>query len=383
MSPWPEVNFGDLVSDETGGNAKTLQSDYLPEGTYPIVDQGQSLIGGYTNDNSRVCKSELPVIIFGDHTKCFKYIDFPFCLGADGTKVLKPKRQLNERYLFYALRRIHIPEAGYSRHFKYLKKGKIPLPPLEEQKQIAATLDQADEVCRKRQRAIDRLNDLGQAIFIEMFGAPSSNPMGWNVARLGEIVRVGDRINYGVVQPGDAVNTGVPLIRVGDLLKPFIDPTLVKRIDPLIESAYARSRLEGDEILVGCVGSIGAVALAHEGLKGANIARAVARVPIDHSKVDRRFLAAMIRSSLVQRYFRTETRTVAQPTLNIGLIVDAPILLPPLELQQQFSLRLAKLESIATAFELSLSASNRLVAALQHRAFRGELNASRLIEAVE
>ena len=68
MSTWPEIAFSELVSDETGGNAKTLQSDYLPSGTYPIVDQGQNLIGGYTNDEGRVCKSELPVIIFGDHT---------------------------------------------------------------------------------------------------------------------------------------------------------------------------------------------------------------------------------------------------------------------------------------------------------------------------
>ena len=257
----------------------------------------------------------------------------------------------------------------------------IPLPPIEEQKRIAAILDQADELRRKRQRALDRLNQLGQAIFIEMFGDPTTNPMGWSVTRLGEIVRAGDRINYGVVQPGDEVESGVPLIRVGDLLKPFIDPNLVKHIDPSIEVSYARSRLVGDEILIGCVGSIGTVALAHAGLKGANIARAVARVPIDNAKADRRFLAAMIRSPLVQRYFTAETRTVAQPTLNIGLIIDAPILLPPLDLQRQFSLTLDRIELIAEALFSGTVACDRLFTSLQYLAFGGALTASSLKEA--
>jgi len=255
------------------------------------------------------------------------------------------------------------------------------LPPLQEQKRIAGILDQADELRRKRQRALDRLNQLGQAIFIEMFGDPTNNPKGWSVAQLGEIVSAGDRINYGVVQPGDEVESGVPLIRVGDLLKPFIDPSHVKHIDPAIERNYGRSRLIGDEILIGCVGSIGTVALAHAGLKGANIARAVARVPLDHSKVDRRFLTAMIRSPLVQRYFTAETRVVAQPTLNIGLIVAAPILLPPLDLQRAFSQKLDAIEPIWTALGSGIIACDKLFASLQHRAFHGELSSSSLKEA--
>ncbi|MFO0734207.1 MAG: hypothetical protein U0361_25225 [Nitrospiraceae bacterium] len=83
---WPIHLFNELVNDETGGNVKTLQSEFLSSGKFPIIDQGQDFIAGFTDDEERVCRSELPVIIFGDHTKSFKYIDFPFCLGADGTK---------------------------------------------------------------------------------------------------------------------------------------------------------------------------------------------------------------------------------------------------------------------------------------------------------
>lgn len=373
MSAWPEIAFGDLVSDETGGNIKTLQSDYLPVGQYPIIDQGQTLIGGYTNDATKVCKAELPVIIFGDHTKCFKFIDFPFCLGADGTKILRPKKPIDERYLFYALQLIQIPDAGYSRHFKYLKEGRIPLPPLDEQKRIAAILDHADELRRKRKRAIDRLNQLGQAVFYEMFGDAKTNPMGWKTAQLGDIVRPGDKINYGVVQPGEDVEAGIPLVRVGDLLSGYIDPKKVKQIDTGVEANYKRSRLAGDEILIGCVGSIGTVALAHEGLRGANIARAVARVPVNPEIAMRDFVAEQIKSPAIQNYFTAETRTVAQPTLNIGLIVSAPIILPPMPEQMRFTQKISAIRDTLVNSLGHAAKEDALFSSLQHRAFQGEL----------
>jgi len=106
---WQKLPFMHVFADETGGNIKTLQSDYESSGEFPIIDQGQALIAGFTNDSSRVCNSKLPVIIFGDHTKTLKFIDFNFCLGADGTKVLKPKIKADERYLFYFLQTVHIP----------------------------------------------------------------------------------------------------------------------------------------------------------------------------------------------------------------------------------------------------------------------------------
>ena len=100
--------FDEVFRDESGGNIKTLQAEYLREGKIPIVDQGKELIGGYTEDKSRLCKAELPVIVFGDHTKCLKFIDFPFALGADGVKVLRPKINANPKYLYYVLKSLRI-----------------------------------------------------------------------------------------------------------------------------------------------------------------------------------------------------------------------------------------------------------------------------------
>lgn len=69
MSAWRHEPFEGVIVDESGGNAKTPQGEFLPAGRYAIVDQGKELIAGYTNDESRLCHAQLPVIVFGDHTR--------------------------------------------------------------------------------------------------------------------------------------------------------------------------------------------------------------------------------------------------------------------------------------------------------------------------
>lgn len=304
--------------------------------------------------------------------------DRPMIFDNNVMGISPDERKVHPKYLYRFLDHLNFYSLANSTTVPSLRKTdmaalEIWLPPLDEQRRIAAILDQADELRRKRQRALDRLGQLGQSIFHEMFGDSTSNPKGWREDSLGSLVRKGDKINYGVVQPGDDVEDGVPLIRVGDLLKPVIDPSQTKRISTEIEANYKRSRLAGDEILIGCVGSIGTVALAHSGLKGANIARAVARVPVNPEVAEREFVAEMIRSPLVQRYFAAETRTVAQPTLNISLIVSAPIFVPPIQLQKEFVARISALRSALAGNGKSSVSLDELFSSLQHRAFRGEL----------
>lgn len=179
--------FDDVFKDESGGNIKTLKTEFLEEGKVPIIDQGKALIAGYTDDEKRVCKSELPVIIFGDHTRCFKFIDFPFAMGADGVKVLKPKIKADEKFLYYYLKSLRLTDAGYDRHFKYLKRTEILMPPLPEQKRIAEVLDKADALREKRRLALQKLDTLLQSVFLEMFGDPLKNPKGWEMKKFFEL----------------------------------------------------------------------------------------------------------------------------------------------------------------------------------------------------
>jgi len=248
----------------------------------------------------------------------------------------------------------------------------IPVPLLSEQRRIAAILDKADALRAKRREALAHLDRLEQAIFVEMFGDSISNPSGWPLRSLESLVAAGDSINYGVVQPGDSVEVGVPMVRVGDLIDGKVRHESLKKIDPVIESAYKRSRLKGDEILVSCVGSVGVVALVTHAEKGFNIARAVARIRLSDC-VGREFLATQLRSEGIQRYFTQELRTVSQPTLNIKQLSETLVMLPPIEKQLDFSNRVRSLKSLISTNQAAASELEKLFMSLQKRAFNGEL----------
>ena len=247
-----------------------------------------------------------------------------------------------------------------------------PLPPLAEQRRIAEVLDRAQALRAKRRAALAQLDELTQAIFLDMSGDPATNPKGFPKKPLASLIRDDDTINYGVVQPGDDLDEGVPLVRVGDLIEGKVRHSELKRIAQSIEAAYKRSRLRGDEILVSCVSSVGVVALADESVKGFNIARAVARIPLAEPTF-RLFMAAYLNTEFVQRYFTNELRTVSQPTLNIKQLSETIVVLPPVEQQNEFARRVSAVETLKTAHRASLAELDALFASLQHRAFRGEL----------
>jgi len=126
---------------KTSGKA-VKKKDYSTEGKFPVVDQGEEFIGGFTNDPSLVINSKKPVIIFGDHTRRLKYIDFPFVPGADGTKILIPKDDLIPKFAFYQLQSIDLRERGYARHFSELRKSSIWVPKSSEQEEIVDLLEE-------------------------------------------------------------------------------------------------------------------------------------------------------------------------------------------------------------------------------------------------
>lgn len=120
---------------------KINKKKYLKNGKFPIVSQEDKVISGFWNNAEDVYKIDKPVIIFGDHTRVLKYIDFDFVVGADGTKIIKTKPNIIPKYFYYFLFSANIKSLGYSRHYKLLKKLKINLPPLPIQEKIVAKLD--------------------------------------------------------------------------------------------------------------------------------------------------------------------------------------------------------------------------------------------------
>jgi type I restriction enzyme M protein len=125
---------------------KIKKEKFKNKGKYPIVDQSENFVSGYWNNEEDLYKIDNSIVIFGDHTRCFKYIDFDFILGADGVKILDPIKEFNPKFFYFILTSLKIRNLGYSRHFKVLKKIKIPLPPLETQEQIVSELDNYQKI---------------------------------------------------------------------------------------------------------------------------------------------------------------------------------------------------------------------------------------------
>lgn len=209
------ANFLDIFNDETRKGRKIPKEQYLQSGLYPIVDQGQKHIAGFS-DNRDGIFTDVPAIIFGDHTRVFKYIDTPFFLGADGVKLLRPKSNDNDvKYLYYALCAARIPDTGYNRHFKWLKLSDIPLPPLLEQQHIAAVLDKISSIIATRRRQLEKFDELVKSQFVEMFGDPATNNNKWDVVPIGALFQVGSSKR---IYQSEQTNSGVPFLRIADLM---------------------------------------------------------------------------------------------------------------------------------------------------------------------
>lgn len=144
---------------------KFKTNEYREAGLIPIIDQGTDFIAGFTDALDKRYEGPLPIVIFGDHTCCLKYIDFPFAVGADGTQLLRPVDGVDVRYLYYALQTAGIAQFGYQRHFKLLKECKIAIPPLETQRRIAAILGAYDDLIEVNRRRLAVLEEMARGLF--------------------------------------------------------------------------------------------------------------------------------------------------------------------------------------------------------------------------
>ena len=181
--------FDEAVLDRTRLAIKLPRSAYLSAGRFPVIDQGQEEISGYTDDLSAGYSGALPVVLFGDHTRALKLVERPFAAGADGIKVLEPCSDLNAKFLWYYLRSRPLPNDGYSRHFKHLRELRVPIPAMGDQLHAVDLLSRAENIIRMRREAEKKAKEIIPALFLDMFGDPGTNPKGWPVKPLAVLVR--------------------------------------------------------------------------------------------------------------------------------------------------------------------------------------------------
>tara|TARA_B100000678_G_scaffold290047_2_gene302021 strand:+ start:1117 stop:2229 length:1113 start_codon:yes stop_codon:yes gene_type:complete len=296
--------------------------------------------------------------------------DREYCLGRGVAGIRAHDDKVDRRYLWRAL------EANTSglRHLgrgatflqitrKDIAEYSIPLPPLPEQRRIAAILDQADALRSLRRQSLSRLSDLGQAIFFKMFGDPATNPFGFKRASLGEIIKF-----QGGSQPAKSTflyedgADRVRLVQIRDFrtdnYKTYVPAHLAKR--PFTEK----------DVMIGRYGP--PVFQIFRGLSGTYNVALMKAAPVKGIGED--FVFYLLQEPKLHRHIVANSeRTAGQSGVNLELLEKYPAYFPPEDRQSDFIDRISVVDDMSAKLELAMRNAESLFASLQHRAFRGEL----------
>jgi len=278
---------------------------------------------------------------------------------------------LDDSYLFHflapALKKIE--DATPFVTVKHLSVGdvrgiEIPLPPLPEQRRIAAILDQADALRAKRREALAQLDSLTQSIFIEMFGDPSTNPKCFARKKLGELIK----FEGGAQPPASTFSTDpgpekVRLVQIRDFKS--------DRYKTYIPRRLARRFFDKSDVMIGRYGP--PVFHIFRGLEGSYNVALMKAVP--REGVLNEFVFHLLQEKRLHNFVVANSeRTAGQSGVNLDLLQDYDAYLPPLELQTRFSRIVSRLDTHSKHMLVSSYEHDALFASLQHRAFTGQLS---------
>jgi type I restriction enzyme S subunit len=319
-------------------------------------------------------------------TPCFEngkivMADIPHAFGFGSTEfhVIRPRPdKLDPRFLLHFLRvpffrvqgeRRMTGSAGQRRvPANFLSTFDIPLPPLLLQRRIAEVLDKAEALRAKRRAALAQLDSLTQYLFLDLFGDPASNPKGLLTSRVGDLGEIGTGSTPSRAEE-DNFGGDIPWVKTTEVNWEVIADTEEKitlkgmrssrcKLYPkgsIVVALYGQGKTRGKAAVLGVSATT-------------NQACGILQ---PSEKYDTLFLLQQLRLSY-QR-LRDLGRGGNQENLNLGLLSDFTMLLPPLDLQREFARRVAAVEKLKTAQRAALAELDALFASLQHRAFRGEL----------
>lgn len=350
---WEVIEYNKIIEDDTKNAKKIKKQDYLEAGPVCIVDQGQQLISGYSDDITNAYK-DYPVIIFGDHTRYFKYVDFPFNLGADGTKILRVKKMnVNVKYIFYYLKTLNIPDTGYNRHYKFIKNILIPMPPFKVQEKIVEVLDNIQDLINKRKEQIEKLDEFLQSVFFDMFGDPVANTKVWNKEKFKDICINHDSkripIKEDERQKGSFPYYGATGII--DYVKDYIfDGTYL-----LIAEDGKNLRKRSKPVAFVARGRFWVNNHAH--------------IVTSNGKVNLIYLLYFIENIDLEPFITG----IDQFKLNKSNLERIDILIPPIELQNKFAQIVEQADQQKEQMQKSLTEMENLFNSIMQKAFKGEL----------
>jgi len=357
--------FTHVICDVTKEGRKLPTSEYKDKGLYPVIDQGQNHIAGYTDETEGLF-SNVPAIIFGDHTRIIKYVDTPFFIGADGVKILKAKdKKANHKFLYYALSSAKIPNTGYNRHFKWLKEIDIPEYSEKEQNDIVVQLEKIDDLISVRKQQLYNLDELVKSRFIELFGDTILNPFGWEKNILGSVCDVRD----GTHDSPQYYETGHPLVTSKNVTGGKIDLTgcsLICETD--FKKINERSKVDIGDIIMPMIGTVGKPVVVDIEPNFAIKNVALIKFKTD-SKVLNIYICALLQSDYFDDAVLSKVRGGTQKFISLGDIRKLEVLVPPMEVQNQFATFVEQTDKSKLAVQQSLKKLETLKKSLMQQYF--------------
>jgi type I restriction enzyme S subunit len=301
----------------------------------------------------------------------------PMCTN-QGFKSLIPGDDVDSGYLYHCMKSLvpRIQDMGRGATFAEISKelfGEIEIPlakEIKEQKRIAAILDKADAIRRKRKKAIQLADEFLRSVFLDLFGDPVTNPKGWPVVRLDELAA---KVTDGTHQSPRWTPDGVPFLFISNIVNQKISFETEKFIaEETFQELTRITPIEVGDVLYTTVGSYGNAALVTSDRKFC-FQRHIAHIKPDRIKVIPEFLWAMMNSPGVRRQADKQARGVAQKTLNLGELKSFLVFNPSVAEQQKFVRFIRKVESVKESFAIGNEAYVQLFRSTSQRAFRGEL----------
>lgn len=372
---YPTKRLEQLLLHIDGSLTKIGKEEIMIVGEFPVITQeAGNLISGYTDNNEPI--TDLPLIVFGDHSCTFKYTDFKFVRGADGTQLIKVnEEEILTRFLYHFLLTIKIENSDkYERHFKYLKNVQIPLPPMTLQQKIIEECQNIDAEAQDAEVKIAELQENINEIVADIKG---------KTTKLGTIAQFKNGLNYKKSTQGITIN----IVGVADFKEnksPDWDRVQSIKINEHIDDSFllhkndlVTVRSNGSRELVGRFMLIDKEPKERTTFSGFSI-----RVRIVSDEVDNEFLYYLLSSANVRQRLTTGSNGANIKSLNQNLLSNLEIPLPPLSEQKKVIDQIRAIESeIASLKTICDEASSRKKAVLHRELIEDEKHTVELLPA--
>ena len=374
IDAWQTSSFEDCI-EAVKYTRKIQRKDFLPEGEFPVVSQEADFINGFWNDAADIFKVSTPLVVFGDHTQVLKYIDFDFVLGADGVKILRPRKFLLPRFFYYQLLATEFQTLGYARHYRLLAELEIAYPPLPEQQRIVGLLDEAFAGLATAQANAKKNLQNARALFESHLQAVfTQRGKGWVETVIGDCIRF---IDYRGKTPVKT-ESGIRLITAKNVKMGYLQETPMEFIAASgYKSWMTRGIPQKGDVLFTTEAPLANVAQLDTDEKVAFAQRIIIMQP-DAAKLDSAFLKYLLLSQPVEQRIRTKGTGATVQGIKASLLRTIDVSFPNTLAEQEAIV--AKLHGLTTEtqhleslYQQKLAALAALKKSLLHQAFTGAL----------